>query len=205
MICSLIEWNDLVLYPAGYFARANPGEVNLDVARRLAVRLRARNGFNRACAARSFKRVTLETLIDSPVYAGRYAAKLDLDPGAAAPVHLDLFADRPELLDIKPEQARGLPHAGAAGLQALRVAPLCALRLPVLTERPGSAARTRASSIERRRHRSGFLHRVGQGRLRQRLAAARVHALVERQIPPPGGSLDPELQRADAEQPALGL
>jgi predicted metalloprotease with PDZ domain len=38
------------------------------------------------------------------VYAGRYAARLDLDPSGAVPVHLDLFADRPELLAIKPEQ-----------------------------------------------------------------------------------------------------
>ena len=38
------------------------------------------------------------------MYAGRYAARLDLDPGGAVPVHLDLFADRPDLLAVKPEQ-----------------------------------------------------------------------------------------------------
>jgi predicted metalloprotease with PDZ domain len=38
------------------------------------------------------------------VYAGRYAARFDLDPNGAVPVHLDLFADRPELLAITPEQ-----------------------------------------------------------------------------------------------------
>jgi predicted metalloprotease with PDZ domain len=51
-----------------------------------------------------FKRVSLNTFIDSPVYAGRYAARLDLDPNGVAPVHLNVFADRPELLAIKPEQ-----------------------------------------------------------------------------------------------------
>jgi predicted metalloprotease with PDZ domain len=98
----LIEWNELVFYPAGYFARQIPVQVHLT--------LPADWQFGSALETAStdhalthFKRTTLETLIDSPVYAGRYASKLDLDPGAAVPVHMDLFADRPELLDIKPE------------------------------------------------------------------------------------------------------
>ena len=48
--------------------------------------------------------MSLETLIDSPVYAGRYAAQLDLDPGGSVPVHMDVFADRPSLLAITPEE-----------------------------------------------------------------------------------------------------
>jgi predicted metalloprotease with PDZ domain len=98
----LIEWNELVFYPAGYFARQIPVQVHLT--------LPADWQFGSALETAStdhaqthFKRTTLETLIDSPVYAGRYASKLDLDPGAAVSVHMDLFADRPELLDLKPE------------------------------------------------------------------------------------------------------
>ena len=98
----LIEWNELVFYPAGYFARQIPVQVRLT--------LPADWQFGTALESSStdrmltsFKRTTLETLIDSPVYAGRYAAKFDLDPGAAVPVHMDLFADRPELLAAKPE------------------------------------------------------------------------------------------------------
>jgi predicted metalloprotease with PDZ domain len=98
----LIEWNELVFYPAGYFTRQIPAQVTLT--------LPADWQFGSALETVStdhaqtlFKRTTLETLIDSPLYAGRYAAKLDLDPGAAAPVHMDLFADRPELLEVKPE------------------------------------------------------------------------------------------------------
>jgi predicted metalloprotease with PDZ domain len=48
----------------------------------------------------SYERVSLETLIDSPVYAGRYATTIDLDP--ATHVRLDVFADRPELLEARP-------------------------------------------------------------------------------------------------------
>jgi predicted metalloprotease with PDZ domain len=98
----MIEWNELVFYPAGYFARQIPAEVQLQ--------LPADWQFGTALETAStdhaqthFKRTTLETLIDSPLYAGRYASKLDLDPGAAVPVHMDLFADRPELLALKPE------------------------------------------------------------------------------------------------------
>ena len=99
----MIEWNELVLYPAGYFARQIPVQVSLTLPTdfQFASALEAAS----ADGGRTlFKRTTLETLIDSPVYAGRYASKLDLDPGSAVPVHLDLFADRPELLAVKPEQ-----------------------------------------------------------------------------------------------------
>ena len=98
----LLEWNELVFYPAGYFTRQIPVEVQLQ--------LPADWQFGSALETAStdhaqthFKRTTLETLIDSPLYAGRYAAKLDLDPGAQVPVRMDLFADRPEFLAMKPE------------------------------------------------------------------------------------------------------
>jgi predicted metalloprotease with PDZ domain len=99
----LLEWNSLVLYPAGYFTRQIPVQAS--------VTLPADWKFGSALETESasgsettFKRTSLETLVDSPVYAGRYSARLDLDPNGAAPVHLNLFADRPELLAIKPEQ-----------------------------------------------------------------------------------------------------
>jgi predicted metalloprotease with PDZ domain len=98
----LLEWNELVLYPAGYFARQIPVQVSLT----LPANFQLASALETASADRAvtlFKRTTLETLIDSPVYAGRYTSKVDLDPGSAVPVHMDLFADRPELLVAKPE------------------------------------------------------------------------------------------------------
>jgi predicted metalloprotease with PDZ domain len=99
----LLEWNELVLYPAGYFARQIPVEASLTlpVDWKLASALETVTASGKET---KFKRVSLETFIDSPVYAGRYTARLDLDPNGAAPVHLNLFADRPELLAVKPEQ-----------------------------------------------------------------------------------------------------
>jgi predicted metalloprotease with PDZ domain len=99
----LLEWNSLILYPAGYFARQIPVETSLtlpaDWKFGSALETASASG-----AETKFKRVSVETLIDSPVYAGRYSSRLDLDPDGKVPVHLDLFADRPELLEVTPEQ-----------------------------------------------------------------------------------------------------
>jgi len=38
------------------------------------------------------------------MFAGRYFSRLDLDPGAARSTHLDVVADRADLLELKPEQ-----------------------------------------------------------------------------------------------------
>jgi predicted metalloprotease with PDZ domain len=51
-----------------------------------------------------FKPADLETLIDSPLFAGRYFKRIDLAPGAKVPVMLDIVADNPEALEAKPEQ-----------------------------------------------------------------------------------------------------
>jgi predicted metalloprotease with PDZ domain len=113
----MLQWVALVMHPAGYFVRQIPVTAS--------VRLPAGWQFGTALetvaasdGVVSFARVNLETLVDSPIYAGRYGLRLDLDPGAAAPVHLDLYADRPELLAVKPEQ---LAAYRALVQQALRL------------------------------------------------------------------------------------
>ncbi len=96
-----VEWRPELLFPAGYFQR--------DIAVHAAIRLPP--GFQFATAltteqqtggAVAFKTVPLETLLDSPVLAGRYFSRVDLDPGAAVPVHMDVVADRPQDLAINP-------------------------------------------------------------------------------------------------------
>ena len=99
----ILEWNEVVLYPAGYFTRQIPVEASITLPAEwkfgTALEVSAASG-----ARTQFKVTRLETLVDSPLYAGRYSERLDLDPDAAIPVNLDVFADRPELLVIKPEQ-----------------------------------------------------------------------------------------------------
>lgn len=91
----ILEWNDVVLYPAGHYARQVPVAASLTVPAGwtigTALDVQARDG-----ARTTFARVSLEKLIDSPVFAGHYADRIELD--AATGVHLDVFADRADLL-----------------------------------------------------------------------------------------------------------
>lgn len=93
-----LEWNAVVLYPAGYFARRIPvqADVKLPPGWGIGTALEGDNG--------RFKTTSLETLIDSPLLAGKYFSRVDIDPGAKVPVHLDIVADRPNQLKITPEQ-----------------------------------------------------------------------------------------------------
>jgi predicted metalloprotease with PDZ domain len=98
-----LQWNTVVLYPAGFYA----SRISVDASVTLpegwefagALDVDARHG-----AAVRFKPTTLEMLVDSPLFAGRYFKSLDLDPGARAPVRLNVFADSAELLDARPQQ-----------------------------------------------------------------------------------------------------
>jgi predicted metalloprotease with PDZ domain len=98
-----LEWNAVVLYPAGYFSRrimVQPS-VTLPAGWKMGTALEtdSTNGDTTA-----FKSVPLNTLVDSPIFAGKYFERLDLDPGAQVPVHLDVVADQPDELKISPQQ-----------------------------------------------------------------------------------------------------
>ena len=98
-----LQWNAVVLYPAGYFSRQIVFEagVRLPDGWQFATALdTASNSGNTT----TFKPVSLETLVDSPIFAGRFFKRVDLQAPGPAPVHLNVVADRPELLEIKPEQ-----------------------------------------------------------------------------------------------------
>lgn len=96
-----VQWSRLLLYPAGHDAR------NI----RIEPSLRLPQGWQFGTALESagsegnlhrFKPLALVDLVDSPLYAGRYFKRFDLDPGAKVPVHLNVVADAPELLEAKP-------------------------------------------------------------------------------------------------------
>ena len=98
-----LQWNAVVLYPAGYFTRqimVEPG-VRLPDNWQFATALETASSNG---GITNFKRVPLETLVDSPIFAGRYFKRVDLEASGGAPVHLDIVADRADLLEMKPEQ-----------------------------------------------------------------------------------------------------
>ena len=98
-----IQWTFSTLYPAGYYVSRIPVVASL----KLPEGWQQGSGLETEATAAdntiTFKPVTYETLIDSPVFAGRYFKQLDLDPGAAVPVHMDIVADKADNLKVPDE------------------------------------------------------------------------------------------------------
>jgi predicted metalloprotease with PDZ domain len=98
-----VTWNSVLLYPAGHFSRDIKFEtsIRLPEAWKFACSLdvKSQNG-----NLVQFKETTLNTLIDSPLYAGANFKRLDLSTGPDNPVYLDVFADKPADLEITPEE-----------------------------------------------------------------------------------------------------
>ncbi|HEX8447562.1 MAG TPA: peptidase M61 [Sphingomonas sp.] len=100
-----LQWNTVVLYPAGHFVRQIMVAADLTLP----------PGWEMACAlerqrqegdTRWFEPAPLDVLVDSPVFAGRHFRRIPLDDGGQ--VRLNLITDRAELLDATPEQIA--PH-----------------------------------------------------------------------------------------------
>lgn len=97
------QWLNLAFYPAGYFTR----RINIDAS----IKLPEGWGYGTALETEKtdggwtrFKTVDFDTLMDSPMFAGRYFKRYDLDASSKSPVRLNIVADRPELLAATPEQ-----------------------------------------------------------------------------------------------------
>ncbi|HEX3681920.1 MAG TPA: hypothetical protein VHU83_05205 [Bryobacteraceae bacterium] len=98
-----LAWNTVVLYPAGYFSRRiyfSPS-IELPQAWQFASALEVRS---REGNLVQFKDTALNTLVDSPLYAGVNFKRLDLSTGPDNPVFLDVFSDSPSNLAITPEE-----------------------------------------------------------------------------------------------------
>ena len=97
-----LNWYATSLYPAGHFARQIQVQANLKLPDGwqfgTALETASTNG-----AITSFKTVSYETLVDSPVFAGKYFRKIDLDPGGRSRVTLNVMADDPEFLEVTPK------------------------------------------------------------------------------------------------------
>jgi predicted metalloprotease with PDZ domain len=97
-----LNWYIGALYPAGHFSR----KVNFDVSVKLP------SGWDYATALETasksgdtvkFKTASWETVIDSPLIAGRYMRKYDLDPGGRSRVTLNTMGDEAGQVDARPD------------------------------------------------------------------------------------------------------
>ena len=103
----LLSWNELLLYPEGYSAsevRFAP-EIKLPEGWKFGTAL---TSSGESGAAANFQPVTLETLVDSPVIAGRYFKEIALSPEVSPKHFIDMAADGPEDLNISKENLAAL-------------------------------------------------------------------------------------------------
>ncbi len=94
-----LQWNNMSLYPAGYFTSAIP----------ISATVKYPPGWKAATAVRpvrtvgdtvTYETVPYDTLVDSPVFAGKYFRSEPLGEN----VTLNIVADAPKYLSIKPYQ-----------------------------------------------------------------------------------------------------
>lgn len=94
-----LQWEKMSLYPAGHYVRqirVRPS-VTLPQGWTAATAL---DGGTRAANKWSWGETNYEVLVDSPIFAGKYFKKFDL----GQKVTLHVVADKPELLEARPEQ-----------------------------------------------------------------------------------------------------
>ncbi|MGH1560502.1 hypothetical protein ACRAWD_28240 [Caulobacter segnis] len=117
-----LQWLQVTMYPAGYYTRQIPIEASVKLPEELEAGHRPGNRQDRR-PGRPSSRPRSGTLVDSPIFAGKYFKSIDLDPTGPVPVRLNLVADS----QAAGGQARADPDPQgprAAGLQAVRLAPL---------------------------------------------------------------------------------
>ena len=98
-----LQWNTVVLYPAGYDASKISIAPSVDIPNgwRAGTALEIQNA-NRNLARLVYEPTTLETLVDSPLLAGKYSRDIPLDE-SARPVNIFAVADKAKYLEAKPE------------------------------------------------------------------------------------------------------
>ncbi|MGH9588258.1 MAG: M61 family metallopeptidase [Acidobacteriaceae bacterium] len=99
---ALLSWNTVVLYPAG----APPSNVDVQASVKLPEGWQYGTALTKTGESNGeiqFAAVPLNMLIDSPLLTGRYFKEIPLAPDVTPKHYLDMAADGPEDLDIKPQ------------------------------------------------------------------------------------------------------
>jgi len=106
----VLEWNEAVLYPAGTPAEKLMYEAKLTMPDgwKFGTSLPIANQSGNEV---SFKPISLDMLVDSPVITGEYYRAIDLAP-AGEPIHheIDMVADSEAALNMSPEIQKGMTN-----------------------------------------------------------------------------------------------
>jgi predicted metalloprotease with PDZ domain len=99
----MLDWDNMSLYPAGHYSR--------DITFKPSVSLPRGWKYGTALEKASssgdtttFKPVTYNNLVDSPMYAGQYFKRVNITPDGKTPVHMDIVADAPKYLQMTDKQ-----------------------------------------------------------------------------------------------------
>lgn len=104
-----LQWENLSMYPAGFYTSRIATELTLKLPQGWKYASALEVGSEGADGAVTFKPLPYNDFIDSPMFAGKYFRQIDLTPqggarGAAVPVRLNVFADKPGDLAATDEQ-----------------------------------------------------------------------------------------------------
>ncbi|HUB86107.1 MAG TPA: hypothetical protein VL971_10465 [Rhizomicrobium sp.] len=99
-----LQWSSVAVYPAGYYSRRImfAPSVKFPAGWHYASALDPQVGAGNA----TFKPVPFNTLVDSPMIAGKNFVRVDLDPSGKTQNHLDVIADTPEELKMTPQEVQ---------------------------------------------------------------------------------------------------
>jgi predicted metalloprotease with PDZ domain len=99
---AIVSWNEVLIYPAGHPASDIPVQASAKLPADWQYGT-ALTKTGEANGAVQFETVSLEQLIDSPLLTGKFFKEFPLAPEITPKHYLDLAADGPEDLRIKPE------------------------------------------------------------------------------------------------------
>ena len=168
---AMLSWNTVVLYPDG----AKASDVMVTPAAKIPQGWQYGTALTKTGGDSydlKFETVSLEQLVDSPLLAGRYFREWPLAPEVTPKHYLDVAADGPEDLEIKPELLAGFNNLVRETGALVQVTSLQQLPFPDDGERPGGALRAGASSVERRSRSGEELSRSESVAADRRAAAA---------------------------------
>lgn len=98
-----LQWNEVTMYPAGYLSRDIPVDATLHIPEGWKYSTALETASDQGSTLK-FKQTTLNTLLDSPLYAGSHFKRVDLSTSPTNIVHLDVFADDEKSLEITPDE-----------------------------------------------------------------------------------------------------
>ncbi|HEY1965902.1 MAG TPA: M61 family peptidase, partial [Acidobacteriaceae bacterium] len=103
---AMLSWNTVLLYPEG----ANASDVMVTPSARIPQGWQYGTALTKKSGGSydpAFETVSLEQLVDSPLLSGRYFREWPLAPEVTPKHYLDVVADGPEDLEIKPDLLAG--------------------------------------------------------------------------------------------------